>query len=104
MAHTHCGCRAVSATTVWLPRQLGNHMVVAETARHLGNHPVVAETARQPQCGCRDISAFIHCGCRACKASRQPHCGCRDAWQPQWNQVSMVIEMLCYLRSYMWWL
>ncbi|KAL2459135.1 Uncharacterized protein Fot_55153 [Forsythia ovata] len=32
--HTHCGCRAVSATT---------DIVVAEHVKHLGNHNVVAE-------------------------------------------------------------
>ncbi|KAL2558943.1 Uncharacterized protein Fot_03682 [Forsythia ovata] len=28
---------------MWLPRELGNHTVVAETSRQLGNHTVVAE-------------------------------------------------------------
>ncbi|KAL2458580.1 hypothetical protein Fot_48406 [Forsythia ovata] len=46
MAHTHCGCRAVSATTVWLPRQLGISATTGWLPRQLGNHSVVAETSR----------------------------------------------------------
>ncbi|KAL2501853.1 uncharacterized protein Fot_35701 [Forsythia ovata] len=58
---------------------LGNHSVVAETARHLGNHTLVAETSRQPPV--------------VAEASRQPHTVVAEHVKHLGNH-SVVAEML----------